>query len=484
MNKTVKTLIFSAVALIILWGTIAVLKVTQKDPDVKQPEQSEQPAPETKPVAFTDYNAEDLISVHIKNKADEYNIEKSDNYSIKEITVPVPYSAALFDDMAASLARISSARTVELGAADLAKYGLADPKTEVYAVFKSGSVAFCIGDDSPIGPAVYFRLKDSGDVYTVNTSGLSVFEKDRYYFLERKVAPDYDSENVPEISRVLIKRYDLEQPIIIEALPELPLEESRTFNTHRMISPYSLDLEQERSKGVIYGIFGLTAKAAVWAGLEALDYELASLNEPTCYVEVQSGGKLYTLTIGAARVEKDEDGGETLTGWYGVCSEVPDVLYVFDTESLPWIYAEPEALMAQMFLTPYVYSLKELVVETPDNRIEFDISGGADDHSIAANGTILADERPFTDLYMFLIGAKGESVFTEDYESFLIARVTYRYKDETRADDVVEFYKADDRKSVIRVNGENLFKCRDVYTTRLAENISAFLSGGEIIGNW
>jgi len=469
--------------LVILGGTIAVLKFTQK-PDAAPEETSRTESP-AQPVVFADFNAEDLRSVHVKNKLDDYNIEKNNAFFVKEISVPVPYSESLFEDMANSVSSIKAYETVELGARDLDKYGLLTPKAEVEAVFTGGSVAFCIGDNAPIGMSVYFRLKDSSDVYAVSSSFLSVFEKERYYYIERKVAPDYDSANAPVINRVLIKRKDLEQPIEIEALPEVPLEETRTFNTHRMFSPFSLELDPTRSQNVIFGFFGLTAKEAVYAGLEELDYEKTSINAPTCYVEIESDGKVYSLTIGAARVEADENGDNKVTGWYGMCGEVADVLYVFAPESLPWLYAEPEDLMSQAFLTPYVYSLKELVVEAGDKKLTFDISGNADEHTVLANNVKVDEDRYFSRFYMFIIGVKGEWIFMEpENETELLGRATFRYNDENRPDDVIEYYAAADRKSVIRVNGKNVFKCRDIYTERLAENISAFLSGGEIVENW
>lgn len=471
-----KNIIFSLLFLVILGGTVALLKLTEPKP-IPDPEPSE---PEQQ-VTFAEFDAGDLLSVHVKNKLDEYNIEKGDDgYYVKEISVKVPYSASLFADAANGLADIKSYKTVELNAEDLDKYGLSSPKSEVDAVFTGGEVAFCVGDDAPVGMTVYFCLKNSSDVYAVTTSTLRVFEKERFYFIERKVAPDYDSENAPTISRVLIERRDLELPIIIESLPERPLEEVRTFNTHRLISPIRLELEQEKASSVVYGFFGLTAQTAVWAGLEAFDYEHAGLNNPTCRVELTAGGRTYTLTIGAAAVNDD---GE-ITGWYGVCGEMPDILYTFAPGTLPWVYVEPEELMAQMFLTPYIYSLDELTLETADKRLTFKISGDADNHAVTLDN-VKADEERFKDLYMFLVGAKGEWVFTgEEPDSEFIARVTYRYKNAEQPDDVIEYYGANDRKSVIRINGENIFKCRDIYTSRLIGNINAYLNGGTIFTDW
>jgi len=264
-------------------------------------------------------------------------------------------------------------------------------------------------------------------------------------------------------------------------MPETPLEQTRTFNAHRMTSPYNLEIEQERSNAVIYGFFGLTALAAVRTELDEVDYELAGFSDPYCYVEIETGGELYTLTIGDICYDGvNRYCTSNVTG--------DDIAYIFSPDSLPWLKADPKNLMAEVFLTPYVYSLKELIIEAGgpeiNKRIEFEITGDPENHSFSANGQKITDESRFTSMYMFIISARGDVIFTEDCDSELLARVTFKYRDGARTDDVVEYYASGDRKSVIRVNGENVFKCRDVYTTRLIANTEAFLSGGEIFYDW
>ena len=45
---------------------------------------------------------------------------------------------------------------------------------------------------------------------------------------------------------------------------------------------------------------------------------------------------------------------------------------------------------------------------------------------------------------------------------------------------MLEFYRSDDRKSIIAVNGTVLFKVREVYTDRLLSNLQAVLDDGEV----
>ena len=46
------------------------------------------------------------------------------------------------------------------------------------------------------------------------------------------------------------------------------------------------------------------------------------------------------------------------------------------------------------------------------------------------------------------------------------------------------FYKSDDRKNIVSVNGDILYKVRQIYTQRLLENLDALFNGGEIKLDW
>ncbi|MDR0222132.1 MAG: DUF4340 domain-containing protein [Oscillospiraceae bacterium] len=486
MSKNVKIILFSFVGLAVLGATVAALKLTQPAAEIP----SAAPPPADAETVFTDFDVNDVVSVRIKNDKDEYTVVKGGGgFSVAEIdglALNVPYNESLLSGLAESAAGLSAKQAAEENADDLDKYGLLSPSAEVTAVFADGTaVSFCVGNETPSPTTRYFRLKDQNDVYAVSIYDLTPFLNDRYHWIEKRVVGEYDPAVAPIVSRITIKRPDLDAPMLIEALPEVPLEETRTFNTHKMISPVSVELDQEKAQFVVYGIYGLTAKEAVAVGFDERFYETVGLDEPFCEVEVRAGGKLFNLTIGGApAVETGADGVNALSGWFGICSEIPDVLYLFEPSSLPWVYASPEDLMAEMFLTPYVYSLDGLIVETADTRLEFTVSGDADENEIFLNGEKIADDRPFKDLYQYLVGAKGEWLFGGESGTDFIARITYKYKDPKFPDDTVEYYAADDRKSVVRLNGENVFKCRDIYTTRLVGNISAFISGGEIIQNW
>ena len=83
----------------------------------------------------------------------------------------------------------------------------------------------------------------------------------------------------------------------------------------------------------------------------------------------------------------------------------------------------------------------------------------------------------------------GEELFFDeaDYEPYVKVQFNYReeyYSTYGRSEDILEYYKSDDRKNIVRANGDVLFKVRQVYTDRLLDNLDALLNGGDIELNW
>lgn len=85
-------------------------------------------------------------------------------------------------------------------------------------------------------------------------------------------------------------------------------------------------------------------------------------------------------------------------------------------------------------------------------------------------------------MYQYLIGASGDELYFEEEKGELLASVTYNYADPQESADVVRFYTSTtDRHVIINVNGQNLFKTKQIYINQLFSNVKSFLSGGEIV---
>lgn len=513
MSKNLQILIISAVGIIILAAVVILLLFTQPKDETTDAEETETVQEEDTSLIFSDKTATDIKSIKVKNTADEYelvphteSVTASDGTVTENQVWDVPIISGecdlnqeTFTTIANNSAAITAKQLVEENAEDMAKYGLAEPTAEVTVTYADDSaVSFITGTVVPTDTSSqYFAIKGSNDVYIYTASKLACFANSRYYYVKTKLMDDYDSEAAPTIEKITVVRPDLEEPIVIEAVPEDSENASYiSYSTHQFTSPYNVYVDQTNHSDLIYNFFGLTASECVWVGMEEKDYELAGLNEPSATITMLFLNKEYTITLGTPIVSQttNEDGTVTtsLTGYYGQFSEDPDVLYIFAPASVPWATMNVTDCMARLFLLPYIYSLDTLTYKDADRTVEFKVEtipAASEDedptYQFYENGEPLQDEDKFKELYQYFISAYGEDIYTDEARGDFICSLTYKYSDPTRETDTVEFYQsADDRKTVISVNGQNLFKTRQMYSSRLVENITNYLSGGEISLNY
>lgn len=499
MSKNKQILIFSGIGLAVLGGVAALLLLTAPAPETEEPDA---PA-ETEETALilTDKTPADVARVRIVNAEGEYEIVprgETDENGEPLWTVAGLEGADLRTSELSALVTNAAALTardfVEENAA-LEKYGLSAPRATVAVSFADGSdYTFRIGDEVPASStAVYFYAEDTDTVYTYTKSQINAFLNDRFSFIETQVMPDADTEMGEEILSFRVERRDLDEPILIEQLPPSDDPDELSVFTYQMTSPYAVYLDLTDGPVFLQSLFGLTAQSAAWYGMEERDYALAGLDDPSVVVTVETTKKTYTLTLGSAVGKEitDEDGNVSteITGIYGMSSEVPDTLFLFDESAIPAATVRADALISRLFLMPYIYSLKEVTYADHLGQaftLSFEKIKDATETESAVYKHLLngeeTDEQRLKNLYQFMISASGDELYFDGGEDELLAEIHYVYADESRGENVVRFYSAaDDRRVIVNVNGKNLFKTKQIYMSRLYENVESYLNGGEII---
>lgn len=498
MSKNKQILIFSVIGLAVLGGVAALLLLTAPAPEVEEPDPAET---EDTSLILTEKTPEDVLSVHIANPEGEYEIVPSgetDGDGALLWTVAGLESADLrTSELSAAVTNAAAltARDFVEENAELEKYGLAEPKATVTVAFTDGSdYTFRIGDDVPSSSvAVYFYAENTDTVYTYTRSKLTAFQNDRFGFIETQVMPALDNETGEEVLSFKVERKDLDEPILIEQLPLPDDPDELSVFTYQMVTPYTVYLDLTNGTVFLQSLFGLAAQSAAWYGMEEQDYELSGLNDPSVVVTVETTKKTYTLTLGNAVGHEvtGEDGSVSteITGIYGMSSEVPDTLFLFDESAIPAVSVRADALISRLFLMPYIYSLREVTYADhlgQEFTLSFEKEKEATDTENAVYKHLLngeeTDEQRLKNIYQFMISASGDELYFDDGEDELLAEIRYVYADASRGENVVKFYSSkDDRKVIINVNGKNLFKTKQIYMTRLYENVESYLNGGEIV---
>lgn len=499
MSKNKQILIFSGIGLAVLGGVTAVLLLTapEKAPEAEEDTAAEEVVDES--LILTEKTEADVVSVAVANSLGEYNIIKSADSTEEEAiwTIEGLEDANILTSSLSSLVTKVSAMTaqqlVEENAEDLAKYGLSAPETVVTVNYGDEEFTFAVGNELPASTSeVYFCEYGENTVYTYSKSALSSFSNDKFSFIDTSAVPAYDQSAGEEVLKFTIDRIDLEKPIVIEQIPQAEDGQVSVF-TYELTSPYNAYADLANAPNFIYSLFGLSAEKAVWFGMEEQDYVLSGLIDPSCEFTLETTLGTYTITLGNAVTEEvsDENGNITteIAGVYGMSSAVPDTLFLFDTDDIAAFSIQPESIISQLFLMPYIYSLDNVEYSDAEGRsltlsfetIPAEEEGENDEHKHYLNGE-LHDEQQVKNLYQYFISASGDELYFEEEKGELLATITYNYSDESEGKDVVQFYSSDaDRHVIINVNGENLFKTKQIYLTRLYSNVESFLNGGEIV---
>lgn len=509
MGKNAKIIIFSLIGLAVLGGVAALLMLTapkEEQTPVKHDEFAEPvTASENVDLVLCSREKKDVKSVKIANEQTTFSIVPSGNtdatgdiiWTIEKLA-SAPLDTSLLDTAVGNAISVEAKEFAEevSDSSELAKYGLDKPKASVSTTFSDGSeFSYMIGNDVPNSATALYMSPDGKKVYTMYKSKTSSYTTDEYGFVSHVATPAYDQNSGEEVMKLTVERVDLDQPIVLEnIIPED--EDSIAVYSYRMITPYSAYIDLTDGPSFVYSIFGVNASEVIATDLREEEYGLVGLDKPNCVITAETNKKTYVLTLGAAATEEvtDDEGNtsQRITGFYGISSEVPGVLFMFDTSSIPALSVNPSKLLSKLFLMPYIFDLDSIDYSDNTGRklnIGIKVVSEGEANKEAVNEFTLNgekyDEQGCKDLYQYFISAAGEELYLDSGKGDLIAEITYNYKD--RSDgidgkDTVRLYNSDtDRKVVIELNGENLFKTRQMYATQLLANIDRFLNGEKVV---
>lgn len=492
MKKNTKIIIGSVVGLAVLGAATLALVLTQPASDTESSDTSSDSK-----VSITDYQTDDISTLTIKNESGEYTINRlgKEKWGIDSIPEALANSSSYSTAMS-SAGGISAKQIVEENADDLAKYGFDNPTATVKMTFKDNKaedITCLVGIKYEGENSWYVKTDKSNTVYLVANSGVSFAMKTELSYVNTStLIASYDSEN-DTVNRVRIQRKDLEKDIVLDKLPEETEKEfSSTYVAYEMSSHNGILADDELDKNVIYGLYAISASDVFAVSPTDEQKKQAGLDDPYCTVTMVSNEDTVTkLTIGSAvyTVTKNEETGEevrTVTGYYGMLSD-KDAIYVFSPDSLPWLTVTPESILYKLFLTPYIYYLDGVTIYDSDRKAyDFAITGDADESSFTYDGKEI-DASKFKTFYQYLLSAYAEQIYLDDLtdDNKFIAGVTYDHREEGKENDVIEFYSSEsDRTCIIVVNGDVRYKVRQIYATRLVENLNALLNGGDIVSEF
>lgn len=536
LSKTTRTVIIAAGVLLVLGAVLLVLMLTSpagddnssgastgestgtsEAADSNSVSDSSGTSSDSEKVVITDKEQENVLKMEVRNETGSFSFERNqrevsatdDDGNVSTSTEyywtspeldGVDHNDSTIGSFVRCMAGLSASSMVEENAQDLEKYGLADPAAEVKVTFDDGTSAdICFGIRNPAASNYVYCLTNGGsDVMQVSYYSAGSAFYDIRDFVNLVLTEAYDANNAKELDYLVIDRKDLDEEVRIEYMADVAAESEKedsvitTFNTHRITSPITAELDTTKGQTFCYGLYSLTASSCEYIDPTEQEIADAGLDDPFCKVSFKYGGKARVLLLGnEIRTESsDDESSESLssvTGYYAMF-EGGNIIYSISTDNAPWYTFQVQDIMSRRPISPYIYTIDTLTVTTPDGEYVFKVSGDADDHVFTCGDTVLNDSS-FKSFYQHLITSMGEELYFSDEKPEPYITLNFKYREEYydtygRSEDTIEFYKSDDRKNIVSVNGDILYKVRQIYTQRLLENLDALFNGGDIKLDW
>lgn len=516
LTKSVKSVIIAAGVLLVLGVVLMILMLTAPKDEGQSSDSGSSVTSTVQTIDITKQSPESVLKLSVSNESGSYTFERqkrvvSSTDSAGNVTSEdeyywtsadlkgVPQSDTTVRNLMNNLASLAAKSVVEEEAEDLEKYGLTDPQATAEVSFEDGSVIkMNFGIQNPANTSTaYCTTEGSNKVYLVNYYSVSGAYSSVNRYANLVLTELYNGDGSNELDYLKIQRKDLDEDIEIRFMFDVAEDAEKedsvisTFNTHRFVKPFTAEIDITTGKEVCNAMYGLTMSFCEYLEQTDENMKACGMDDPFVRMTFKFDGKIRTLLLGNEIIDETESGTEskpsltTITGYYAVLEGVPGI-YSLAKDSAPWYTFKVSDLISKRPISPYIYTVESITITVPDGEFKFDIDG---ENKKFYYGTQAVKDADFKKLYQQLISSIGEEMYTEQTNTAPTATVKFRYKSEYvdtygTEEDVLEFISDGGRKYIINLNGRTFFKIREIYVTRLIENVDALINGGTVNYDW
>lgn len=467
MRKTVVILICAVVLLALLLGAAWLLMSSEPG--------TEAPSETADSLCLSDREPADVASVSVRNSSGEYTVTQDGGtvtvHDIPEKLVNADYVTMLLDET--SRVQYTSAVTTELSRK--AEFGLDKPEAEVEISYTDGEqLRLLIGAQEPISSGRYF-MADGGDTIYIMDNGRAVrFVSPVEVFINFIIIPPEETtQPLSELQDFTISGTSVGEPIVLRAvLPDREEEQLKALSygsiTHLIVSPNEHEASPTTLSTIADQLFGLMSEEIV--DYNCTEEELAAYGFDEPYIQydfMYKRGSAETAEAYCLKVCKTDEGYIATLNDDGVVYRILD---------LDFLHVSYEDLVMRWFISPFISEVSAIELDYEGGSDRFDIvSDTVSSVSVTREGEEI-DSALFRQFYNLLMSAASDSSrlveVPELSEPVLTLRVCY--KDSAKADDVLNFYDAGQRRLYVEVNGVCEFTMRENWlnvTLNALENV-------------
>ena len=490
MKKNIRLIIICCAAAVLLAGVLIFLLVTA--PENEEEEEAAADNEITSRLMY-DKNPFDISEITIENEYGAYTVTRigegdSAAWEVEGIS-ELPINNSDLTKIVENSATLTAQKVVAENPEDISIYGLDAPSAKITSVYSdsAGTVnTLILGNLVPDGINRYFMLEGDQNVYTVSNSFVRCFLNDKYdlvnkvIYTVRTASDENDTTDYTRIKKLTILRPDLDYDVVIEYDIRIDDENLTTGNSsyYVMTEPAFRDLNPQTSSEITSGIFGFTASELGIVHPDETDMEISGLIEPSADVTFEmNGGDVIHFRIGDESFDND---GKKLGRFVYV--DGIDIIYICEESSLPWLNCVPIQLVTTMITSNYVYDIEAMDITGENTDLHFTMTGNsADDFAVKLNGEDV-DDSGFKTLYQFILRAPSDDFYFEDNGEEPVISISIRTYN--GGGDVIEFIPFEGRRSLVKLNGQVVYKCASAYVDRLIKNLELYENGQDIVTNW
>ncbi len=473
MNRrlTRLTLVFLALALL-LGGANMLVDAGQKKP------------PRIESLVLLGRAPTDLDEVRLKNAKGSYRVYydgENGGYVVGSLPTDL-VDLDRFVGFMVSLSNLSAASKVAEQVEDKAAYGLIEPAAEIQLKMMDGDTGtLLLGAREPLSGDYYFTFSNREGLFTLNKDLAETLLSGQETFLSLQVTPPLSVSS--PLSAIRDARFSgpaYQTPLEIKAVSGA-LEETRlkalSFGTatHLITLKGTHALDQEGGIRLLGSLLNIKALRVEKYGLSETDLAQFGLDTPDARVSFVLAGSGETVELLLQQAQEET--------FYAQVSG-RDAVYLIEKPA--FLAIQPESLVLRYLLNPMLMDIKGLGVKTPENSYDLTYQRPTGTQGEATlNGETVPIER-FLAFYRLLTSAASDgSLFTgEEPVGEPALQITYRYRNEEKAEDVLRFYPLAARRMAVSINGVTELIIRDSFTSRLIQAAEDLKNGQPIEEVW
>jgi len=423
-------------------------------------------------------NTNRAVNVQIKNEKNEFTVVDTKPNEPKN---PFNFTIEGYEDiylnyyeimaLADRASNLVVQRVIEESSTDLVTYGLDKPNTTIDIKYADNTSAKLVFGAKAPGESGIYSMKD-GDpaVYLLYLTSAEYFLRDSLDFVDLTITLGNPQESLV-IEAVLGGTVREEEIVIKEALPLNEATGQMAFAMHDILEPIKARLHITSGLEPIVNTFGMYASSVEAKVENADDLQEYGLAEPYSTIYINSESDTFKLLASAP----DNEGN-----CYIMREGVP-LVYVVPQNSLPWLTLTPFQIMDKMLVLPFIDTVKDVKVVTPDAISVFELDGEEDALTVTINGQPYEDVRNFRQYYQTLLAASYET-YTEDElpeNAKPILQFTYSYRNGSEPT-TISFYEGAARKVFIQLNDESPMYAISSYVDRVISDTAKIVAGETI----